>query len=106
MLSPKSHVGKTIYCMFPRNAQKREIYETEIGNEDKCVIYNCLRNLGFKKMLNISKIINNKIDAMVIIPIYLYFQYFIIHVFLYCLRKNVLIKQLPTTIGTMPQHQV
>ena len=108
MLSQKSHVGKTIYCMFSstRNAQKREIYETEIGNEDKCVIYNYLRNLGFKKMLNISKIINNKIDAMVIIPIYLYFQYFIIHVFLYCLRKNVLIKQFPTTIGTMPQHQV
>lgn len=42
---------------------------------------------------------------MVMIPIYLYFQYFIIHVFLYY-EENVLIKQFPTTIGTMPQHQV
>lgn len=108
MLSQKSHVEKTIYYMFPstRNAQKGEIYETESGNEDKYVIYSYLRNLVFKKMLSISKIINNKIDDMVMIPIYLYFQYFIIHVFLYCLRENVLIKQFPTTIGTMPQHQV
>lgn len=60
----------------------------------------------FYKMLSISKIINDEIDTIVMMPIYVYFQYFVIHVFLYFLRKNVFIKKFPTTIEQVQQHQV
>lgn len=55
----------------------------------------------FKKMFSVGKIINDKIDARIMMPRYLCFQYLVIHVFLCCPRKNVLIKQLPTTIEIM-----
>ena len=49
MLNQKSHVEKTIYCMFPstRNTQKREIYETEIGNEDKLLLHIIILEIWF-----------------------------------------------------------